>query len=130
MTTYFCCDIFLSFSMITLSRKSFLFHNNILFIPQTCMSQHRYSCRNIVSVHLLKVSVATQVSMFFLGFQLRQCFLGRDSAAKLLLQIGVVTQLFLSRQHFCSCSCYNTVLYYCHLDRDPKSLSRQSSVTT
>ena len=39
--------------------------------------------------------------VFFLGFQSRQCFLGRDSDAELLLQIGVATQLFLSRQHFC-----------------------------
>ena len=93
-----CYDIFISFSMITLSQKSFLFHDNILFIPQTCTSQHRYTCRNMVLVQLL--------------------------------QVGVATQLFLSRQHFYSSSYCNTVLYYFHLGCDPKSQSRQSSVTT
>ena len=68
--------------------------------------------------------------MFFLGFQSRQCFLGRDSAAELLLQIGVVTLLFLLRKHLCSSFCCNTVLHYCHLDSDQKSLSQQSSVAT
>ena len=33
--------------------------------------------------------------VFFLGFQSRQCFLGRDSDAKLLLQIGVTTAFLL-----------------------------------
>ena len=32
--TYFCCNIFLSFSMITLSRQSFLYRNNFMCIPQ------------------------------------------------------------------------------------------------
>ena len=53
-------------------------------------------------MQLLQVGVATQVSMFFLGFQSRQCFLCLDNDAKLLLQIGVATQLFLSRQHLYS----------------------------
>ena len=117
---FFFCDIFLSFNMITLLRQSFLCFDNILFIPQTCMSQHRYPCHNTVSMQPLQVGVVTQVSMFFLRFQSRQCFLSRDSVVEPLLQIGVATQLFLSQQHFCFGSCCNTVLHYCHLDCDPK----------
>ena len=62
-TSYFCCDSLLSFSMITLSRQSFLCFDNIVCIPQTVMSQHRESCHNTVSVQLLQVGVATQVFM-------------------------------------------------------------------
>ena len=47
-----------------------------------------------VSCVLPWISVATVFSWS------RQCFLGRDSDVELLLQIGVTTQLFLSRQHF------------------------------
>ena len=35
---YFCCDNLLSFSMIILSRHSFLCQDNILCIPQSVMS--------------------------------------------------------------------------------------------
>ena len=106
----FVATFFLSFSMITLLRQCFLCRENILLIPQKFMSQGRYPCCSIVSVQLLQVDVATSFSC---------C----DSAAELLLQIGVVTQIFLSRQHLCYGYCCNTVLYYFHLGHDPKKLS-------
>ena len=63
--------------------------------------------------------------MFFLGFQSGQCFLCGNSDAELLLQIGVVTHLFLSPQHFCSSSFWQ----HCLVVLSPRSRPKKSIAT-
>ena len=106
--------------MISLSRQSFLCHDNILFIPQTCMSQHQHPCLNTVLMQLLQVGVVTKVLM-------HPSFSYRDSISILVLVatlsciivISVMTQKVCRDRVLSPLSlfpCCSFIFLWCDLD--------------